>query len=89
MDESEINKLIEDMVKKFNNGGFIDCLRNGGTIPTCKCGKKVSPEKAFSGTKLFGTTLNSYTPEQIRAIKNGTYRHSYIDDQGNQHTVRP
>ena len=89
MNESEINKLIEDMVKKFNNGGFIDCLRNGGTIPACKCGKKISPEKAFSGTKLFGTTLNSYTPEQIRAIKNGTYRHSYIDDQGNQHTVRP
>ena len=89
MNESEINKLIEDMVKKFNNGGFIDCLRKGGTIPTCKCGKKISPEKAFSGTKLFGTTLNSYTPEQIRAIKNGTYRHSYIDDQGNQHTVRP
>ena len=89
MNESEINKLIEDMVKKFNNGGFIDCLRNGGTVSKCKCGKKISPEKAFSGTKLFGTTLNSYTPEQIRAIKNGTYRHSYIDDQGNQHTVRP
>ena len=84
MNESEINKLINSMTKKFKNGGFIDCLRNGGSIHQCKCGKKVMPEKAF-----FGTKLNSYTPEQIKAIKNGVYRHSYVDDQGNQHTVRP
>lgn len=84
MNESEINKLINSMTNKFKNGGFIDCLRAGGTVPECKCGKKIGVEKAF-----FGKKLNSYTPEQIKAVQNGTYRHSYIDDQGNQHNVRP
>jgi hypothetical protein len=52
MNESEINKLIKSMAKKFNNGGFIDCLRNGGTIPTCKCGKKI--DKGASGMTMDG-----------------------------------
>ena len=38
MNESEINKLINSMTKKFKNGGFIDCLRNGGSVEKCKCG---------------------------------------------------
>ena len=38
MNESEINKLINSMTKKFKNGGFIDCLRNGGSVSKCKCG---------------------------------------------------
>lgn len=38
MNESEINKLIKSMTKKFENGGFIDCLRAGGTVSKCKCG---------------------------------------------------
>lgn len=45
MKESEINKLIKDMVKKFNNGGFIDCLRNGGTVSKCKCGKRIGMQQ--------------------------------------------
>ena len=42
MNEQEINKLVDKMTKKFKNGGFIDCLRAGGTIPECKCGKKIA-----------------------------------------------
>ena len=40
MNESEINKLINSMTKKFKNGGMIDCLRKGGkTYSECKkCG---------------------------------------------------
>lgn len=45
MNESEINKLIKDMVKKFSNGGFIDCLRNGGTVSKCKCGKRIDMQQ--------------------------------------------
>ena len=52
MNESEINKLINSMTKKFKNGGFIDCLRAGGTVPQCKkCGGK-APIKADGGDKL-------------------------------------
>jgi hypothetical protein len=42
MNESEINKLINSMTKKFQNGGMIDCLRAGGkTYAECKkCGGK-------------------------------------------------
>lgn len=47
MNESEINKLIKDMVKKFKNGGFIDCLRGGGSVKDCGCGSKI--EKAQQG----------------------------------------
>jgi hypothetical protein len=51
MNESEINKLINSMTKKFNNGGFIDCLRNGGSISKCKCGcDKIA--KAQDGDKV-------------------------------------
>ena len=50
MNESEINKLINSMTKKFKNGGFIDCLRAGGkTYAECKkCGGK-TPLKAQTG----------------------------------------
>lgn len=36
MNESEINKLINSMTKKFKNGGMIDCLRKGGAYGECK-----------------------------------------------------
>lgn len=52
MNESEISKLIKDMVKKFSNGGFIDCLRNGGTVSKCKCGKRI--DKGASGMIMDG-----------------------------------
>lgn len=42
MNETEINKLFNKMVNKFQKGGFINCLRAGGTVSTCKCGKKIS-----------------------------------------------
>lgn len=41
MNESEINKLINSMTKKFAKGGMIDCLRNGGKPKDCGCGAKV------------------------------------------------
>ena len=61
MNESEINKLITSMTNKFKNGGFINCLRSGGSIPTCKCGKSI---KAQMGTSLGnGSNINDPTPD--------------------------
>lgn len=57
MNESEINKLINSMTKKFKNGGFIECLRNGNKIADCKCGDKIA--KAQPGSKLLNNT-NAY-----------------------------
>ena len=53
MNESEINKLINSMTKKFQNGGIIDCLRSGGkTYAECKkCGGK-TPLKAQTGATI-------------------------------------
>ena len=53
MNESEINKLINSMTKKFQNGGMIDCLRAGGkTYAECKkCGGK-TPLKAQTGATI-------------------------------------
>lgn len=63
MNESEINKLINSMTKKFKNGGFIDCLRAGGTVSKCKCGEKVA--KGATGMEMDNPptrgTLNAYT----------------------------
>lgn len=53
MNESEINKLINSMTKKFKNGGTIDCLRAGNKLSECrKCGGKVSVAKAQNGTEI-------------------------------------
>lgn len=48
MDESEIKNVVGKMTKKFQKGGFIDCLREGGSVDKCKCGKTI---KAQDGTK--------------------------------------
>ena len=45
MNESEINKLINSMTKKFKNGGIIDCLRKGGSIKDCGCGSKINKDQ--------------------------------------------
>lgn len=45
MNESEINKLINSMTKKFKNGGMIDCLRKGGSIKDCGCGSKINKDQ--------------------------------------------
>ena len=64
MNESEINKLIKDMVKKFKNGGFIDCLRGGGSVKDCGCESKI--EKAGLGKGDLGTStkLPYYRPSR-------------------------
>lgn len=55
MNESEINKLINSMTKKFLNGGLMDCLRAGGNLTECKkCGGK-APIKAQKGEKVLRT----------------------------------
>ena len=60
MNESEINKLINSMTKKFENGGFIDCLRNGGSVEKCKCGcDKIA--KAANGMVADGNWRDYYT----------------------------
>ena len=56
MNESEINKLINSMTKKFKNGGFIDCLRSGGSISKCKCGEKIA--KAGNGKGNLGKGIS-------------------------------
>jgi hypothetical protein len=66
MNESEINKLINSMTKKFKNGGFIDCLRNGGSVEKCKCGcDKIA--KAAKGTNEDGLTVQ--TPKNEKDLK--------------------
>lgn len=45
MNESEINRLINSMTKKFKNGGMIDCLRKGGSIKDCGCGSKINKDQ--------------------------------------------
>ena len=59
MNESEINKLINSMTKKFKNGGFIDCLRAGGTIPECKCGDRIA--KGATGMEMDGNPKDYVT----------------------------
>lgn len=38
----------------MRNGGIIDCLRKGGSIPECKCGKTIGVKKAALGTEIGG-----------------------------------
>lgn len=59
MNESEINKLINSMTKKFKNGGFIDCLRAGGTISKCKCGDRIA--KGATGMEMDGNPKDYVT----------------------------
>lgn len=68
MNESEINKLIKDMAKKFKNGGFIDCLRGGGSVKDCGCGSKI--EKAGLGKGDLGTSakLPYYRPSRLEML---------------------
>ena len=62
MNESEINKLINSMTKKFKNGGFIDCLRNGGSVSKCKCGcDKIA--KAGNGLSEIPNIFETNTPQ--------------------------
>ena len=62
MNESEINKLINSMTKKFKNGGFIDCLRNGGSVSKCKCGcDKIA--KAGNGLSGIPNVFETNTPQ--------------------------
>ena len=74
MNESEINKLINSMTNKFKNGGFINCLRAGGTIPECKCGKKIA--KGATGMEMdyppTRGTLNAYTESYPQFDPNDT-----------------
>ena len=52
--------------QKFENGGFIDCLRAGGTVSKCKCGcDKIA--KAAKGTNEDGLTVQ--TPKNEEDLK--------------------
>lgn len=70
MNESEINKLINSMTKKFKNGGFIDCLRAGSSLKTCGCGAKV--EKGAMG-------MNVNEPEKKRRVDTAGYAYRKND----------
>ena len=84
MNESEINKLINSMTKKFKNGGFINCLRNGGSISKCKCGcDKIA--KAQDGEKVL--------PQFGKIVEQGwnAPRYTFLSDVngGDLSTVTP
>lgn len=68
MNESEINKLINSMTKKFKNGGFIECLRNGNKIADCKCGDKIGVKKALKGSVM---DENPQLPKYAKIIEGG------------------
>lgn len=88
MNESEINKIVNKMTKKFKNGGplpskfenggMIDCLRNGGSIKDCGCGAKV--EKAQDGKKLPYARPNWFQARFTRFSK--TPKHPREDGMG-------
>ena len=67
MNESEINKLINSMTKKFKKGGLIDCLREGRKLSECK---KCAPAEAVS---VFGIPSLKYeeVPQNIPIQMNG------------------
>ena len=87
MNESEINKLINSMTKKFQiggslpkakfeNGGMIDCLRDGGSFQKCKCGDKVA--KGAGGVRI--TQQQDVYPEMTVKRNdgvNGTFKREY------------
>lgn len=90
MDESEINKLINSMTKKFQiggslpkakfeNGGIIDCLRNGGSFQKCKCGDKVAKvAKGAEGVRI--TQQQDIYPEMTVKRNDGvdgTFKREY------------
>ena len=51
---------------QFENGGFIDCLRNGDSVEKCKCGcDKIA--KAAKGTYEGGLTVQ--TPKNEKDLK--------------------
>ena len=71
MNESEINKLINSMTKKFAKGGLIDCLRAGGSFQKCKCGDKVTKHQQTStiGKQVDGMGLPVQLPNKTRDLK--------------------
>ena len=55
------------MTKKFENGGFIDCLRDGGSVEKCKCGcDKIA--KAEDGKKVRRTDIPGYAYTRSNGI---------------------
>lgn len=77
-----LGRLIQTYKNKemgiFKEGGklgYLLCLKKGGSIQDCGCGKKI--EKAQGGEKV------GYTDEQRAAIKKGNYKNNYTDPYGN------
>lgn len=81
MNESEINKLINSMTKKFNNGGMIDCLRSGGkTYAECKkCGGKTPIVK---NQEPAGKMENTVLPRYAKIVEQGWNdpRYTFLSD---------
>ena len=89
MNESEINKLINSMTNKFKNGGFIDCLRDGGSIEKCKCGcDKIAKARGGLKTRVYQYTLpnkNEYTMVEPGTSRTTTERMT-VPSNGNVFT---
>ena len=62
MNESEIKNVVDKMMKKFQKGGFIDCLREGGSIDKCKCGKTIKAQAGTSGLYTGPVREGKYRP---------------------------
>lgn len=67
MNESEINKLINSMTKKFKKGGLIDCLREGRKLSECK---KCAPAEAVSVFRIPSLKYEE-VPQNIPIQMNG------------------
>lgn len=71
MNEQEINKIVDKMTKKFKNGGFIDCLRNGGSVKDCGCGAKMV-RKGAGGMETDEEEITKYPYYRSKRIQRVT-----------------
>lgn len=95
MNESEINKLIKSMAKKFlnggtlskekfENGGIMKCLQGGKTYTECKkCGGKTPVQTAGLGDilgRIFGKDESAETRKPgTRPSSAGIFQPDYVN----------
>lgn len=89
MEESEIKKIVNDMTKKFKNGGMIDCLRAGGAYGECK---KCAQQKVVKNQQPAGP-MTKQLPKYGKIVEQGWNgpRYTFLSDinGGDLSTVTP
>lgn len=79
----EFESASSQMFKKGGKLNYLLCLKSGGNVEDCGCGKKI--KKAEGGTTI--ETGEPTSEEDLRSIHAGTYRKAYTDKDGNQINV--